>query len=162
MVVVQVVITEWTKASRGQPGAARRAAVPEAFDLGPVDGSDTVHVETVRSAEWTGWQDARSRDHGASLPFAAGGVLLEAAGTDVVCTRLASHGSFEHAGYDRRVFVLGPGESGRLVRNQRDAHEHGWRYTKTVVNVANLDGYDRGIFVSSDPTFIVDEQQRLW
>lgn len=166
MVIVQVVTTTWTKASRGHPGSVARARVPEAVAL-TVTPSDPdpgeVLVDTHRAEEADGFVLQVGTVERRPLPAVVAGVRLEAVDGSVHAVRLARRTmGFPRNERDRPLFTLGAGETGRLVMNRRTSGYHGWSYEKVVVNVAVTPGADRDVFVRRDPDERVDEQADLF
>jgi hypothetical protein len=175
---VQRVVTEWTRASRGAPGATRRARVPLAFPLPPGDPGAVprcgVLVHGVRAAEEDGFVVHHTREEypppGAdplTLDRAAG-VRLRRSGDDLVVTgrpdvwapSLVAHPP--RAGRD--LLRLAPGRWGRWMVNFRVVDEHlsAWSYRLWVVNVAHLPGRaDPAVFVHGGPAAVVDNRARL-
>lgn len=170
MVIIQAITTHWTKASRGAPHAAARAAVPEAAAL-PAGGrpSDGVFVHELEAVEATGFVlDDITADSRRDLPVTVAGVKVEIDDDhkdQVVVTRLANRwGGWPPRERERVVFRLAAGESGRAIRNARIGGARQWTYSRTVVNVAHLDGDDLGggdLFVATSPTHLVNEEASL-
>jgi hypothetical protein len=162
---------EWTKASRGVPGSARRAAVEGSQPLPEPRDADIVLVHGVLARE----EDAFAIV--AAPPETAGrtpGVAIEAThgcvepiewtaldeGVLAVDVRPSSHSKPRRA--DRRAFVLRPGQWGRLLLNERFALERGWRYRQTTINVGFRVPWRLDLFSATTPAHVVDMRARLW
>jgi hypothetical protein len=127
-VIVQTLCTQWTKQSRGAPGALRRNSTPTHQPLDParIHGDEaTWHEVTFREPDFSVRETYRSR----SLPndFLRVSLFFE---PGVLSVRF--FGSV-------RLRLL-PGQSGRIVYNlSEDEHIDGWYQTvfqKVIVNVA--------------------------
>lgn len=166
VVIVQVVRTRWTKASRGQPGASARAAVPVGFavDGAPTsNGADAVLVATIEADEADGFAPVHRVEPMDALPVRIANLDIVRYGELLVVTRRVE----TRTGWPARspavvAFRLGIGEWGRIVRNHRlGGYSSEWSYEKTAVNVAHLTSLDRRAFVDTDPDHERDEQERL-
>jgi hypothetical protein len=153
--------------SRGQPGAAARAAVPLGFavDGTPADdGPDAVLVETIEADEADGFATVHRVEPMDALAVRIANLDIERDGDRLVVTRRAEQGT----GWPARspavvAFRLGVGEWGRIVRNHRfSGYSQEWSYEKTVVNVAHLATLDRRVFVDTEPNHERDEQAHLF
>src|SRR5262249_31713878 len=82
MLAVQIVSVSWTKASRGNPGAAQRNRIPRAFPLlGKMDGSDFIERHQFREAASGVFQEAPcSHEVLPLLSVQMDGLLLELTG----------------------------------------------------------------------------------
>jgi hypothetical protein len=174
VIVVQRVVTEWTKRSRGAPGAVRRNAVAEAFVLPPgVGGEVLVHRVVAREQDDFVVQETSG---GLALPEtgvlrldgSAGvrlemmtGQLLVTGVTDVwcQCCRVFPPRA------DRTVLRLKIGRWGRWRVNFRlweDFNSSEWLYQKWVVNVAYLPGPpSRDLFQGTEPAEVADDMVQL-
>ena len=167
VVIVQVVRTTWTKASRGQPGASARAAVPLAFAVDGTpsgDRTDAVLVETIEADETDGFTTVHRTEPIDALPVRIAHLDIALDGERLVVTRRVEKGT----GWPARspaivAFRLGVGEWGRIVRNHRfSGYSQEWSYEKTVVSIAHLATVDRRVFVDTEPDRERDEQARLF
>lgn len=161
-VIVQVITTRWTKASRGAPRAALRAAVPEGALLPERFPHAPFVVHELEAAEMGDFelrcQGARALER---LPAVVAGVRLADVGAAIEVVRLAdARFGWPPRPHDRVVFRLEAGLTGRVVRNNRHAGRVAWSYSKTVVNVANVAEPTRAVF-SAEPALLVDEQELL-
>ncbi|GAA3342391.1 hypothetical protein GCM10020358_37210 [Amorphoplanes nipponensis] len=174
MIVVQRVVTEWTKRSRGAPGAVRRNAVPEACPVPPADGAGVlVHQVFARERDGFAGRETRSGHTlpaSGSLPLdGVAGVRLERADGRLQVTGVTGVWCQCFTVFprrpDRTVLVLLPGRWGRWRLNFRlwedDGHGE-WRYQKWVVNVAHLAGpAPAELFQASPPATVTDEMVQL-
>ncbi|WP_257459374.1 hypothetical protein [Archangium lipolyticum] len=164
--VVQLLTTEWTKESRGGPGARTRNATPPALVLPkvwtqPEDASFRLHH--VYFSEQRGflprqWTDVRRGKH--FVEVEAFRVEQVEAGVRVLLDhgKMGLPGSREWSGMARgqrheELFRLSPGEWGRGVYNERIQYwETGhWGYCKHVLNVGMLEAADLDVFLSTRP-----------
>ncbi|WP_204300111.1 hypothetical protein [Actinoplanes campanulatus] len=138
MIVVQRVLTEWTKRSRGAPGAVRRNAVPEAFPLPP--GSVFHQVTAYEQDDFTPVptvDDIVPARAGVRLGHSPDGLVTVTGVTDVWCQCVMVFPRRP----ERVVLELPPGTWGRWRLNFRLWEEDSdWRYQKWVLNIANLPG----------------------
>lgn len=135
-------------------------AVPVLTDL-PDDTVAVVH--DVRAEEADDFEPrGQHRIVSDGLPLRAAGLRITSAGEALEVVRLRdSWNGWPSRPRDRVAFRLRRGEWGRVLRNNRHGHWHGWMYTKTVVNVAHLDVFDSDVFVASQPAHQLDEQASL-
>ncbi len=166
MVVVQIVTSVWSKASRGAPGSTARAVVPEAVTVELLPGvrPGAVLVQRVEALETEGFEPvSRSLDVVDGPPLDVAGFRLVGDGDRIVVTRLADiRSGWPSRDRPVRAFTLGPGETGRALRNNRQGAYGGWTYSKVVVNVGFCDGVPTAdLFTGVAPTFLLDEQASL-
>jgi hypothetical protein len=162
-VVAQWVTTEWTKRSRGGPGAARRSAVPQGFRL---PGRKRGVVHEVMITERNDFQPIES--FGAEPPerepsLARSGLRLVRADKGVrVELLLARHGAPSRARRPPAVW-LAPGEWLRWQVNYRMSWpviEGGrWEYRQDTLNIA-VGPADPELFFG-EPTRHIDERGYL-
>lgn len=159
--MVQVITTRWTKASRGQPGAGRRAAVPDVLPLrAPVD--DAVVVEAVSADEERAFEVVRVTSDAAALPLRIASVLVEDVAGSVRVTRRREVGTaWPNRPRDVVACSLEPGQWGQLVTNHRHSSYSGWSYDKVVVNVARPHPGVADVF-ASEAVRRLDEQESLF
>lgn len=158
-VIVQHVLVEWTKHSRGGDGAARRAAVPDSAPL-PAD-------LVVQDGE-VAWHGLLAREPDFLLGPAAepplGLVRLdEVRGeTAVVVIDVVALRPQRPDNLPVRIQV-GRGDTARLVWNQRRALESTWAYEQHTFNVGvvPLAPVDPHLFTSGDPIVVRDQRVRL-
>jgi hypothetical protein len=176
VIVVQRVVTEWSKRSRGGDAARRRAAVPRAYPLpngrGAVAGpgpavlvhqimareeNDFAPQEAARIHELLPPTDILHREHIA-------GVFLRSDGDRVVVIGCPDpRGAPERFGHPRTLFALGRGEHSAWLVNFRFTDRTGaWYYQHWSVNVAHVEAPPAAdLFLWTTPTRIVDEREYL-
>lgn len=163
MIVVQRVLTEWTKRSRGAPGAVRRNAVAEAFPLPSARGAGDLWVHQVTAREQDDFAVRETAGAGAA------GVWVEVMGTEAVVTGLAGAWCQCCTVFpprpERVVLRLAPGQWGRWRVNFRfwDGFEGSeWRYQKWVVNVGHLRRPPAAeLFRATGPDVVADDLVQL-
>ncbi len=154
--------TTWTKRSRGQPGAERRASVPEALPIQPLDPVSGVAVFSFTAAEHDGFE-LHGSTVASDLPVGVAGTRILREGGLLKVLRLAHPtGGWPTDGYDKVAFTLREDETGRVIWNRRHSTYSGWSYEKCVVNVANTATPRSDLFTSSPPTHLLDEQAHLF
>lgn len=173
VIIVQRVVTEWTKRSRGVPGAVRRNAVAEAFPLGRhVTGEVLVHQVTAREEDGFAIREtSASHPVPAAAPLrldGSAGVRLELAHGELAVIGVPeswSHGFVFPNRPSHTVMRLPAGRWGRWRLNFRlwDGLEGSeWRYQKWVVNVAHLTRPPAPyLFTTADPDLFTDDMIRL-
>ncbi len=140
---IQIISTHWTKASRGEPAASQRAAVPLALPLpGMLTGPTQVIYHRVTYRESSGFKphvvDETVLD---TLPERDVGVELHATAEGL---SVAYRWERACGAPPRDIMVIGPtlrlrpGQWGRLVHNGRFAWEDTWAYQQIVFNVGAL------------------------
>ncbi len=163
MIVAQFVVVDWTKRSRGAPGAAVRNAVPEAFRLPPLPPADVV-VHDVWADEAGGFvpEEKLTADaQGRMFRFA---VVDGRVAVRLLSTAVAGYSAW---GTPQVVLRVAPGTWSRVVWNRRYASTSSeWRYRKFVLNVAWWQGLDGppplDLFVATAPARTVDRQDHLF
>ncbi|GAA2595389.1 hypothetical protein GCM10010435_88020 [Winogradskya consettensis] len=158
MIVVQRVLTVWTKRSRGAPGAVPRNAVPESFDLPP-----GVPVHEITAREDDNFSTRQTLNPAACVRAeVVDGHLAVSGITDVWCQCF----SVFPRRPDKVKLRLERGQWGRWRVNFRYWEDFGtseWRYEKWSVNVAYLPGLPPAdLFRSTTPDVVTDELVKLW
>lgn len=162
--LVQHIVLQWTKRSRGMPNAARRNAVPTRYAVPTPTVPGTMHVHEVRSAEW---QDFRPEQSLASLdpvqkqgPF---GFTVHDGELTVSYTYSGlTFGQPNRGRYRHRLFRLKTGETGRFLINGRFSSYSGQWYAQHVLNVAWLAAFDADVFLGGSPTYEVNKLVHLF
>ena len=163
IVIIQRLVTRWTKESRGEPGATRRNATPVAL---PVPGvppkAEGILLHSVSFFEREGFEaDPVStlvpfEEYPRDLPE----LMLRRSADDlgVRCLWTYALGAPErpHGG----ITQLAAGEWLRVMHNGRVAHDRGWSYQRTIVNIAN-GSVERGAFIETEPVAIDDHRAEL-
>jgi len=163
-VVVQALVTRWTKESRGGPGAALRNATPTALSL-PAEQTRAgeVRVHGVAFDERTGFEPTSTLTvcnliefhrvvPGLELRAEAGTLRVRFIWTYFLGAPRRSHG---------RAIRLLPGQWCRLIYNGRHGLDRTWAYESTVLNVA-YGPVDPSAFLDSEPLETQDHREALW
>ncbi len=163
LIVIQKLITRWTKESRGGPAADARNATPGALPIpGTAPGTTGILLHTITFFE---------RDRFAPNPTYS---VIE---WDAVCelipdlelrldeSTLRVRYRYSHAlGAPERpsggVTHLGPGQWCRVVHNGRMSFDRGWSYHDTIVNIAN-GTVEHRTFLESPPLDVDDHRAEL-
>lgn len=175
VIVVQRVLTEWTKQSRGAPGAVRRNAVAEAFPLRPA-GNAEVLLHRVVAREETGFAVQQRTPESYDLPQTGplildgpAGVRLEKSNGQLVVTGVTDVWCQCFTVFPPRstgtVLRLEVGQWGRWRLNFRLWEDDGrseWMYQKWVVNVAYLPGPPPAdLFRTTAPASVSDDMAQI-
>lgn len=152
-VIAQLVRTEWTKQSRGGPGAALRNAAPVGFALPSVHPPLT-HV--VIMAERDGFEPAESLEY--ARPDRDNIRLTEAGGRLRVALVPSRMGAPERAFRPNDAW-LERGEWLRWQINYRFAFYDSWKYRLDTWNIAYADA-ESGTFTGT-PVRRIDERAQL-
>lgn len=158
MLIVQRIITEWTKASRGGADAGRRNATPDALPLPPFrDASAKCLYHDNRFLERNRFRhDADLAESTLQQQLRIEPLVLSIA-ADTITARFVW--SWHQCGApDRKsqdLFRLTLGEWGRFIVNGRFGAEsttgREWGYHKTVFNIALTPNFIPSLFVDSGP-----------
>lgn len=164
VIIVQQIITRWTKRSRAAPEAALRNAVPKALALPLVpDRLDTPtlihHTATYSEAHRFSMPKHEVTGHAVHPRrierFNCIRLCWDEGQARVVYAYDAIKGGApERTSYPRQVLALHPGEWGRVIYNGRHvalSGMSGWHYRQDVVNVAVLGRLKREPF-TGEPT----------
>jgi len=163
VLVVQRVVTTWTKESRGGPEAARRSATPSALPLPVMPAAESgavVHFVTLAEQRAFAPTEEAAVCQFADLPRFVPELELRADGDDLQIRFVwgGPVGAPERA--RGAVTRLRPGEWCRVLHNGRFPEESTWSYQSTVLNVAN--GASRLTFVETSPRVVDDHRAALW
>lgn len=172
MIVVQRLVTHWTKASRGAPAASARNATPEALALPAalLSAEAACLHHAVDFREGRAFQpEERAGTDGHVSPMAPWlgkpcSVRFDLAPgrLDVSFRRDSDLGDGSGRPPDGPCFVLAPGQWGRVAFNgvfgDHDTGE--WYYEKEVFNVAHVDAATADLFLAA-PTFACLHMARL-
>jgi hypothetical protein len=164
MIIVQHIVTVWTKQSRGMPGSKTRASVPKAlgFPLSSAPG-DSILVHKVVFEEQDSFQAhekavaAESDNHYWSLWFERESSIRVRFD---YCQ--LSHGLPVRKPTRQLIFDLAQGDLGSLCINGRFASYSGQWYMDHVVNIAHVDEPSPRLFLDSVPSRIVDKRAALF
>jgi hypothetical protein len=162
VLIVQWVRVEWTKASRGAPGAAARNAVPGRYRLPACPDPDAAQfVHVVAATEAGGFVPVAQAE---AYPQLTGvrRLRLRAEG-DGVRVRLDQELSGEPRRPHRPQPVpLAPGEWLCWRINWRFAWTGGWSYRADTIHLRLAARWESGLFLDGEPTRTVDELARLY
>jgi len=162
--IVQIVVSSWTKASRGAPAAGLRNAVPLSFSLptGYTVGQVLLHeVSCDEGLNFSARIAPRLR--------AVSAGQLAAHRLSVCCRKEDVEIAFSGAplapatGRPSDQVVLVPGQWLRIVTNRRIAVEYTWAYRRFVYNIACCVPEDFDSLLSRcAATVLLDRETRLW
>lgn len=167
--IIQCITTEWTKASRGAPKSAQRAAIPDRFPLPPTTlperAKRIVVLHQIKAAEredFTLYQQCEASELCGKPELVRDPVTV---GFEEGLLRVKyrpgiwSVGAPDRTGKGRNVFNLAPGQWGRLAFNGRFGYGLEWRYHRRVFNIAcSLEIPDRELFLGEADFAVSDEQ----
>ena len=158
---LQRIGTQWSKEHRGNPGAARRAALPQSLLFPPVEGDPGVCLHQVTYFA--------SRDYeplGETLVYEPSDEDIE----KDLSLRLYWEGSLLRVLYlgipegwaqpEKKLFELRPGQWGRLVDSWRITTWEYTAYMHRIVNVHNGPAVDGRAFVGK-PNRLADKRNWL-
>lgn len=163
MIVVQRITVQWTRASRGMPGAGIRNNLPTAMRLPTGDGDYggfLVHEVVFSEAQSFAPQEKLLRHddlkHYWKLTFAEedGKVPVR---FDYCWHR---HGAPKRRGH--RLFALAPGQTGWMAINGRHAYYDGVSYSCNYVSVGNVEKISPDLFLATNPVRRVDKRDQLF
>jgi len=157
MIILQEIVTQWTKASRGGEGVTARNGVPEMFPL-PDRWSGVPTVETLLYqhlyyGEYDTFKVPTFSIKDLGLPpdrwtHLNGGLALRLYpdGLAVEWRWTGDVGAPKRNRYPCRVVLLQTGEWAMIRFNGRFNYSYTWMYRKTVVHIGVVDRYDDQIF----------------
>ena len=156
--VIQLIHCQWTRASRGAPGATLRNAVPEHLPVpAEILTSPECWQHEVSFAESSNFAPHARLTQLPSDFRSTAGLALERNDDGVLCRFVWGPGIGAPEREARTAFNLRPQQSGRLCFNGRlslDAHsDRGWQYQKFVYNIAWVDDCAPDIFEDVDHEF---------
>lgn len=152
MIVVQEIITDWLKRSRGAASSTAREQILDVLELpylpGPIEGDAVVH-HTVRFGDADEFEQAEHKvelkEFGQQRRLFFGCVRIYPAAEVLrvdYAYNMTCGGAPERTHFPRQVLSLSEGEWGRVVYNGRfSAGFEGlgdWLYRRRVVNVGYL------------------------
>ena len=166
--VAQYIRVIWTKASRGNPAASRRNAVPQAFEL-PADileSAEPTQVHALQVRELNDFVPARKADRWAGdgsqlLRIGCACIALEATGLHLWYEYDEAHAGRPFRRYydatgtltsvKKDVGLLSPGEWARIQWNGRFLLHADWWYELCTVNVAFVEDLSPDFFLTASP-----------
>lgn len=137
-ILIQFITVQWSKASRGAPGAALRNAVAETFPLSfeILSGNPGVHLQNIRLSESQQFQDPVTslQTHLNTAGLSKLNLHIEKANSQC---RIFYWGDIKRPIYPKikHAFSLLPGEYGQIISNGRDPVEDTWHYEKHIYNI---------------------------
>ena len=162
--IIQVIETQWTKRSRGAPGAHKRSAVPNLFTVPYFELAESVVLQHVVFSEYEDFE-----------PAATEGIVSFSANDSTkwrICVHTSERGSeiqffgmpFTHiSGRPEYVGLLEANTWLQIVGNRRFAEEHGWAYRKFVYNVAFCHAMAANtILRATNPIARLNYETHLW
>ncbi|HEY0686086.1 MAG TPA: hypothetical protein VGD45_27330 [Steroidobacter sp.] len=166
--IVQCIATDWTKQSRGFPGAIKRNATPQALRL-PLEERPQGCSFIEHEAGF--WERRDFEDPHLSISFESltPGRTLRYGGVHVVKEdnrlRVSWIYTPEDVGMPPRpqkkkdVFELALNQWARVIYNGRfDGGEHAyWTYRKTVLNIGLFEEVAASVFIETMPDVIMDK-----
>jgi hypothetical protein len=167
MIIIQRIIVEWTKKSRGGIGAKRRSQIDEALRIPPTSDSTSTYVfHNVRIAEWFDFNEQATMETSSAKKQLETEPLNFHVAAGVLKTRFCW--SREHCGAPSResrdLFVLSKNQWARFVCNGRfskDLDTGEWTYHKTVFNISNEKQFDEELFLRGTPSTIAKSLSTL-
>ena len=157
MIILQEIITHWTKQSRGAERAARRHAVPDilplpSFSAPPVEPAVVHQLMIYREAN--GFQNPEQKVNHPTLDrnnqLRSGCVVIHQQ-QDLIEVVYAYDmncgGAPERTSFPRKVLALQKNTWGRIQYNGRFVNQRGeWTYRHTSVNIGYFDHKSLGAF----------------
>ena len=163
IVVIQKLITRWTKESRGGPAADARNATPSALPIpGAPPGAAGILLHTITFFE----RDRFAPDPTYSVIQWDEAVQLIPdleVRLDETALRVRYRYSYSLGAPERPsggVTHVGPQQWCRVLHNGRVSFDRGWSYQNTVVNIAH-GAVERSTFLESAPLVIDDHRAEL-
>jgi hypothetical protein len=162
--IIQLIETQWTKASRGHPGADARNRVPDFFPFPQNVPRGDALFQHVVYAERTSFLEAASApvtvfSKAHSDTWRIDIARLET-GIDISFFGVPSSGT---SGRPVSVSRLANNAWLRIVGNRRISEEWGWTYRKYIYNVFHGDARDANdVVTGSRPMHLLDHRGILW
>lgn len=170
MLIIQEIVTRWTKESRGAPGATLRNQVPEFLSV-------PMPREPMTDESWIYQKSIFDEYRKFEEPFEQLDVItpfkLSKFGIADISEREIgvlvdiNYGAWEGAPrrdfLKKKAFQLDLNDVGKINYNWRIAYdEGGWAYQKTVINMALLNDFVPEIFITKDATQSFEDMPNLW
>jgi hypothetical protein len=166
MVIIQEILTTWTKTSRGAPGAVARGKVPERMSFAAAATESAILEHMAYFNEHGGFVARETtQQYAAPATLAYGCTRLQVEVDRVAVTWRYDSGYIGAPGRDgstKEVFVVRPGQWGRVRYNGRLTEDEGWWYRKIVLNVGIFASGSGSEFLANEPDFTYDQMARLW
>ena len=164
MIKLQAIQVEWTKKSRGAPGATRRNAIPESFPF-PESEAGAILLHELRFSEWDGFVARESVEQWSTYTRYRGLAFQPRSCGEVLVSYGYERwyvGAPARASHKTPLFTLTRGQWGKFVINGRIASTCGWSYRKFVANIANFEKPRPLAFTDTKPAYVIDKQENLF
>ena len=154
MIIVQEIVTEWSKTSRGGKEASRRNATPSTLKLPSIPAGVDVAVHSVRITEWGKFKPRSTVSVDNKMPLRLGCVEIKSVGEAVIARfqYTTDCGGAPERGWMRKEVRIAPGQSAQIQYNGRFSWESAWMYRHTVINIAVVDEPTPKLFTHNRPT----------
>jgi hypothetical protein len=161
VVVVQKVLTYWTKASRGGAGATKRNAVPEAATLPLSSAKMAGKTGLLHEVAYRESDDFARKDRPLQLDpplskLVVGCVTINLDRDTVSASFRYSWGccGSPERGWTRKTLQIAEGEWGQMIYNGRFVDSDGyWWYEKKAVNIGLFPELLEDVFIRNAPTY---------
>jgi hypothetical protein len=170
MLIIQEIITRWTKESRGAPGAVLRNQVPEVLSIPtPSDPmtDDTWIYQKVIFDEHKKFKDPFEQlDLLTPFKLTKFGIaeITEQSSCIAICINYGAwDGAPRRDFLKKKAFLLMKGDFGQIRYNWRISYdEGGWAYQKTTLNIAYAVTYEPNLFQTQQVTLSFEDMPTLW
>jgi len=159
MIVVQEIITAWSKHSRGGLPAAARNAVPETYPLAslpvlPPEAACLHHTIVFLEANDFEHPEEQITSYTLTNEYRIGCVSIALTGEPVQVTYtydMGCGGAPGRYGLPQPAFALHRNEWGQILYNGRFPNDYTWTYRKHVCNIGVFEQVDRNLFLQGAP-----------
>jgi hypothetical protein len=170
MLIIQEIVSRWTKLSRGAPEAVKRNSVPESLVIPRLNA-------TIENDSWIYQKEIFDEYKSFEDPFKQADVLkpfkmnrfgiAEISSLDNKVLITINYASWDGAPIrdykEKKAFTLSMNESGQLRYNWRISYdEGGWAYQKSVLNIGLASNLDSKLFIVNKPKYIYEDMPSLW
>jgi hypothetical protein len=170
MILVQEIITTWTKRSRGGPLAAARNAVPETYPLAslpvlPPQAACLHHTIVFGEANDFAHPKEQVISYTPREELRFGCVSITPIGdqVQVIYTYdMGCGGAPQRYGLPQLAFTLHRNEWGQILYNGRFPNDYIWTYRKHVCNIGVFDQVKAEVFVQLSPKHHHDRLVDVW
>ena len=151
--VIQHIITSWTKESRGGQAATRRNAVPIVDRLPIPKTRAKIVVHTLNYKEEDNFLTPSSElSTDGSLPMTLDCISIKQLGPDILVSVRYNHSmGAPERGWIRKDMKVSPGEWVQILSNGRFGGDMEWLYRHEAWNIAYVAEPDARIFTHSTP-----------
>ena len=154
MIIIQHIVTEWSKASRGGDAAGRRNRTPSTIKLPSIPAGVDVAVHRVDYRAVNEFAAAAKLSTDDRLPISVGCLRIKSLGDCLLISFRYSYtcGGAPERGWIRKDIRLLPGQWSQVEYNGRFRYSSGeWYYKHTVINIAIVDVAAPKIFTHTRP-----------